>query len=323
MARTFNTSLLPAERQVAWWQEVMSEVYYKVDVYSSHTDGLRGQIVEHELDALSITFFSADNQRVLRTSSKIVADDDDSFVLVIPKREHLFYSQAGRNGFLPPGDGVLVQTQAFYELSCPDDFENITIKMPARLLRQRIPFAEDHCARAYPTDHAMTAIISDFAHWIVEHRETMPEPLVAPMAGQLVDMVAALLESEARQAEDLDRPTHHQLRMRIEAYAREHMFEPELNARRVAEAVGISPSYLHRLFRPAGISFWRWVIENRLQRAYEMLTHPAYAQRSIAQIAYGSGFANQAHFSHLFRKQFGLPPRDARARAHDTSFVCC
>ena len=47
MARTFTPSLLPAERQISWWQEIMSEVYYKLEVYSDHTEDLRGHIVEH------------------------------------------------------------------------------------------------------------------------------------------------------------------------------------------------------------------------------------------------------------------------------------
>ena len=320
MPRTFSTSDLSPDRQISWWQEVLSEIYYKLEVYSSHTDELWGRIVEYDLDELSITRFSADEQRVLRTSSRIANDDDDSFVLVMPYREHLYYSQAGRNGVLASGGYVLVQTREFYELSCPDGFENITIKMPARLLRQRLPFVEDHCACAFPNDAKMAAIVADFTRWIVAHRVDMSKELAAQMAGQLVDMVAALLESETRGADGAcSNPSQLRLRKSIQDYTREHMLDPELSACGVARTFGISPSYLHRIFRPAGMSFWRWVMESRLQRAYEDLTHPTSAHTTIASIAYANGFTSQAHFSTLFRRQFGLSPREARELVRNPS----
>ncbi len=315
MSQTFSTLDQPADRQISWWQGVLSEIYYNLEVMSDHSDGLRGKIVEDEFDGLSITRFAADRQRVMRTSRRIALDDDDFLVLVFPRNKQLYYSHAGRNGFVEPGGYVMVQTRSFYELTCPDDFSNLTVRVPAERLRQRLPFAEDHCACAFPNDMRMARFVAEFADWMMERREEMPEALRRQMGSQLEELVVALLVSEAEQDAGPERPGVPQLRRRIEAYTREHLFDAELSAQAVAEAFGISTSYLHRLFRTADTSFWHWVLANRLQEAYERLTHPNYAHCTIAEIAYASGFSHQAHFSTMFRRHFGVAPREAQSLA--------
>ncbi|MEQ8655103.1 MAG: helix-turn-helix domain-containing protein [Kiloniellales bacterium] len=315
MRQTFSTLDQPEHRQLSWWQEVLSEVYYNLEVDRGPGEGLRGKIVENGFEGLSITRFAADGQRVMRTSRRIAADDDDHLVFVFPRSEQLYYSHAGRNGFVGPGGYVMVQTRAFYELSCPDGFENITIKVQAERLRRRLPFAEDHCGCSFPNDRRMAALVTDFADWLMAHHNEMPPAVSRQMSGQLEELIVSLLGAESDQGQMPDRPAALHLRRRIEAYAREHLVDPDLSAKGVAETFGISTSYLHRLFRSADTSFWHWVLGNRLQHAYERLTHPNNAHRSIAEIAYASGFSHQAHFSTLFRRQFGVAPRQAQMMA--------
>ncbi len=78
MARHFTTSSQPDGRKLAWWQDVLSDVYYNLEVFSDHRDGLRARIDEQVFGPASITLFDADNQRVLRTRSRIARDADDS-----------------------------------------------------------------------------------------------------------------------------------------------------------------------------------------------------------------------------------------------------
>lgn len=312
MPRAFTSIDQPPARQLRWWQEVLSDIYYNLEVISPHRDGLFGRIVEHDFGCASITEFAADSQRVLRTRSRIAMDDADSFVLVIPLRQPLFYNQSGRSGFCEPGSYVLVQTREFYELSCPDGFANVTVKLPGDRVRARIPFAEDHCARAFAPQPEMGRLLRDYAIWLLEHRAAMPDALAMQMSEQLLDLLAALLASEAGHAGASGRKAAAKLRRRIHAYLAEHLFDPDISPAKVADAFGISVTYLYQLFRPAGVPIGRWIVANRLQRGYEMLTLPRHQGHSIAEIAYTVGFNSQSHFSDAFRRQFGITPSQAR-----------
>jgi hypothetical protein len=92
--KQFTTAKVDNSRQLSAWREFMSDVYYSVDVLR---DGrhLRGRIDEGEIGNVSITRFDTDAQRVQRTRSCMARSPDDSYVMVFPRRETLFYSQAG------------------------------------------------------------------------------------------------------------------------------------------------------------------------------------------------------------------------------------
>jgi AraC family transcriptional regulator len=74
----------------------------------------------------------------------------------------------------------------------------------------------------------------------------------------------------------------------------------------LAQAVGVHPVTLARGFRKAyGCSVGAYLRRLRLARAAERL---AETEDSLAEIALEAGFADQSHFSNLFRRETGLSP---------------
>ena len=73
----------------------------------------------------------------------------------------------------------------------------------------------------------------------------------------------------------------------------------------VAAGCGISVRYLHELLRETNTPLGQWIRDRRLQAAHEDLSDPANT-RSIGEIAYARGFADQAQFSRAFRARFGM-----------------
>ncbi len=75
---------------------------------------------------------------------------------------------------------------------------------------------------------------------------------------------------------------------------------------RAAEAAGVylSPSRLRHLFvEQTGLAYKTYVLWLRLVRALQV-----YAEgRNLTEAAHAAGFADSAHFSRAFRRNFGLP----------------
>ena len=90
--------------------------------------------------------------------------------------------------------------------------------------------------------------------------------------------------------------------------------EPGLSVADVAESVGISERYVHKLLARSGSSFTDYVIGNRLDGAARDLGNPAMAARAIGAIAFDWGFSDLSHFTRRFKQRFGCRPRDWRAR---------
>ena len=88
--------------------------------------------------------------------------------------------------------------------------------------------------------------------------------------------------------------------------------DPGLSLVKVAEAEGVSPRYLQKLFAAAGQTFTTYMRLRRLERCRLDLTSPRCATLSISEIAFRWGFNGSAHFSRAFRDQYALAPREYR-----------
>ena len=81
-----------------------------------------------------------------------------------------------------------------------------------------------------------------------------------------------------------------------------------------AAACGLSRSYFIKSFREStGKTPYRWLLEQRLSRARNML---AKSSDAIAEIAIACGFSDQSHLTRMFTREMGVSPnawrRDCR-----------
>lgn len=78
----------------------------------------------------------------------------------------------------------------------------------------------------------------------------------------------------------------------------------------IAQAVGLSPSYLSRLFKQeVGISLSDYIREKKLDRAQRLLR---FTDQSFAEIANILAFSSQSHFIQAFKSHTGMTPKKYR-----------
>jgi transcriptional regulator GlxA family with amidase domain len=85
-----------------------------------------------------------------------------------------------------------------------------------------------------------------------------------------------------------------------------------LSAKTLAQRHGVTDRYIHRLFEETGRTFGDFVQEERLKRAYQLLTDPAQSRKSVGAIAAEVGFGDLSTFHRRFRRRFGDTPRTIR-----------
>ena len=80
----------------------------------------------------------------------------------------------------------------------------------------------------------------------------------------------------------------------------------------LAESVNVSEDYLTRIFRKElGISPWDYLNRYRIYLASELLRQEAM---SVNEVAYRTGFQDQAYFCRVFKKIKGITPGKLRSR---------
>lgn len=102
-------------------------------------------------------------------------------------------------------------------------------------------------------------------------------------------------------------------RLLAERFIDAHLTDPRLGPDLIASALHMSRRSLYQLMSPTGEGIAASIRRRRLARARAMLADPAHRQLSIGEIAAAVGVPSAAHFSRLFRAEYGVTPRELRA----------
>ena len=99
-----------------------------------------------------------------------------------------------------------------------------------------------------------------------------------------------------------------QLMERIMKVVNDHLSDSDLNVEMLCSEVGISRAQLHRKMKDmTGLPISEFIRNIRLEQAVRLLKEQKI---NVTQVAYSVGFSNLAHFSTVFRKQFGMSPSE-------------
>lgn len=315
--RQFSVSSNQTAKAASLWRDFVNEVYYPIEVSNIRKTEFAGNLDEISLGDVQITKFTAEEQEVERTSFHTKFDRSEDFILIIPQRGELSYRQFGREGRSPPRCATLILCSEPYWAACTNDYSNLTIRIPAQRIRERIGKSETLCGRTFSREQLLSVAISGLVSGLFENSADIGSPdkeLFSRCGDAIVDLVLLALERELGPGE-AGGTGRSQIYRRILGYLRENLADPNLSPQAVAQANGISVSYMHKIFRTFGQSVTKVIQDDRLSLAHESLVKPALRHLSIGQIAFGAGFNNQAHFTSCFRAKYGETPREVRRSA--------
>ena len=88
----------------------------------------------------------------------------------------------------------------------------------------------------------------------------------------------------------------------------------DISLKTVADAVGLSPSYLSMLFKKEiGLNLSEYITRVRVERSKELL---CCTSKMIYEVAYEVGFHDYRYFSQIFKKHTGMTPRQFQNSAN-------
>ena len=132
-----------------------------------------------------------------------------------------------------------------------------------------------------------------------------------------MDLLATVLTMEAK----LEPKTIKSITLsRTKQFIVDHLDDETLSPLKIAQAIGITPRYLHLLFEEVGVTVSQWIKERRLERCKDDIVNSLVTGKSITEIAYSRGFNHLSHFSKAFKHKYGVSPRAFYARLKDERF---
>ena len=174
---------------------------------------------------------------------------------------------------------------------------------------ESVPLDEmDGLSLLLPTDRVTLHLALALA--AMTHQPQASDPLVAEQLGTaLAVCIAQLLTRQPSKAAERLSISPRRLR-RVLDFIEASLGERTLSLAEIAAVAHLSPFHFSRAFKSAtGAAPHRFVLERRVDRAKALLADPDIP---LAEIAAAVGFANQAHFSTMFRRFTSMSPRQYR-----------
>ncbi|WP_443726299.1 helix-turn-helix domain-containing protein [Streptomyces coffeae] len=311
-ATVFRTGEVDPADRFDCWRDLMSKTLCPMDLDSEHPEHFQAETRVLELQPVSVWPTTVEPMSWRRTPRLIRHSDPEYYHLTFPITGSVGITQAGREAVHGPGEMYVVDTsQPFHCVT--SRLHGVGLEVPRKLVPLRKEKADLLLTRRLPGDEGYGSLLAQLLGQLA--KDTGPYgPADGPRLGSIiVDLLSSLL------AHVLDRETflppetrQRTLSLRIRAFIEENLDDPELTPRSIAEAHHISPSYVHRVFQQEEETLAAWIRRRRLERVRRYLADPALNDTPIYALAARCGFPCGADFSRIFRRTYGLTPREFR-----------
>lgn len=307
----WNTARVAPQRQFDCWRQFVVDAHMRWQIRPFACDRFPAFIRQGRHDGFRVTHLTSEHGGIVGIrGARDIARDDEAFYNLIYIADGSIELEIGDRALpLRRGHFALWDTTRPMRFTTGRDLRQITLAVPQHVLRRVLPRADDYVGHIV---EARTGLGREFADRLValdQRFGALPASDAGGILGDSVELLASTLS--ARVPLTPSRGSFALLRQLMN-YVESHLDDPQLDTRRIARANGISERHLHRLFDGLSTTPAGWIRQRRLERCRREIVDPRGAR--ITEIAYRWGFREPGTFSKIFRREFGVCPRELRTR---------
>ncbi|AZM57278.1 AraC family transcriptional regulator [Streptomyces sp. WAC 01529] len=327
-----STDGVPAPERFDWWAQMVGAEVMPVAIHSAHAPRFRGSVEAVGMPHSQVAAFAFSPMVARRSPVHIRRHDPEEYYLVLVRGSPIRLEQARGVACLGSGDMSLFTTSAPLVCDFLDRGRQTRLTL-LRLPRTVLPLAGGRADRllAEPLStragSGSAALLGSYLAGLPTAAHTCGPAELARLGAIGIDLAATVLAGRLGAQEALPAETRRAaVRSRIKIFIEQNLGDPELLPAAIAAHHHLSVRSLHLLFRNEPETVGAMIRRLRLERCRTELADPALGTRTIAATAARWGFRHPADFSRAFRRAYGFPPSEVRARtgarALDVQQVC-
>ncbi len=306
----WSTGRVAPHQQFDCWRRFVVDAHMRWDIRPFACDHFPAFIRQGRLDGFRVTHLTSEHGGIVGTrGAREVAQDDEAFYNLIYIAEGSIELEIGERALpLHGGHFALWDTTRPMRFTTGQGLRQITFAVPQAALRKALPRADDYVGHVVDAQAGLGRAFAGRLLALDEHFGALPSTQAGGILSETMELLASTLG--ARVPLTSSRGSFALLRQLMN-YIEGRLDDPELGTRGIARENGISERHLHRLFdglrtTPAG-----WIRQRRLERCRREIIDRSGG--SITDIAFRWGFRDAGTFSKIFRREFGICPRELRA----------
>ena len=309
MKLNFSTNDIESSHRLEFWHDVVCQhcVPAACRVMNPQTFGAR--FTAKSLAGLEVCEMSSPEHLWERDAKHLRKGPNEDFMLSLMVSGIGHLSQSGRQVVQKPGDIVL------YDAARPFTFRlapesAVILKIPRKQLLFRVPEAENHTAIRLAEGQSIATLLGSVIKEASQiNLSDDMQTAQSRFASSLLDLLGATLQLQTAGA-GATSSAHSALFQRAKDYIEVHLDDPTIDVEQIAASQMVSSRTLTRVFATNGSTPMRWLWQRRLEASYCALTEGG--SRHVTEVAFQFGFSDVSHFSHVFKKTYGVTPISLR-----------
>lgn len=314
MRARYATSDAAVTDRKAYWRDAIDRTYFPLDLSFTNAADFSAELDAWSLGPVSLSRNASDSMVYRRRERHLLNEWDESFLITIPQTSEISFNQDGKTVICRPGAFLVERSHLPYEFSHRETSILWVLKVPSKVLRARVGRPERLATLQFDATRGVGALFVDMIQLAAPRLDEMNETARDLTGKHLVDLLALAVEADERVLGGQSPSVRAAHLQRAERFIRSRLHDTALSPQLVAADCGVSTRYLHQLFETEGTTVCSFIRRQRILMCDEMLRDPS-CRKSISEIAYRWGFADQAQFSRHYRAQFGKTPSEAREPA--------
>lgn len=296
----------PAER-VHFWNQLLNSRLGPFSLQPLSTADYTGSLACFSIGRFEL--LQANSSPALVFSQE-VGRDCDVLNLALQTRGRTTNTSAGSTSTLNPMDLVLYDPSQPLRSRFTEPNQTLVLRVPRWQAQDRLPHLSRMIGQPVQGHTGGPALLANFLRTMWEQLTTTAD---SAWADSLDDVIWSLLSvayaSQAASEPELGR--REKKRSAILAFVDKNLARSDLDARQIADAVGVSARYVQALFAEMATTPSAFILNLRLEFvARQIKLHRGAV--SITELAYDAGFNNLSSFCRAFRRKFGVSSREFR-----------
>lgn len=306
----WSTARVAPHKQFDCWREFVVDAHMHWSIKPVRCDRFPAFMRQGRFDGFRVTHLTALQGGVVGTrGAHEIAQDAEALYNLIYIADGSIELKIGADAIaLTPGTFALWDTTRPMTFTTGENLRQVTFAVPQTQLRRVLPRADDYVGRKLEATAGVSRLFIDHLLSLDDSFGALPRNTAGHVLNATMELLAATLTAKVPLPEHGGSST---LLRQIVDYTLRHLEQPDLSTRQIAAANGISERHLHRLFEPLQVTPAVWIRQQRLERCRRELRDSTHL--SITDIAYRWGFRDSGTFSKIFRREFGVCPRELRA----------
>lgn len=309
MLTIFDATSLPSHERFSYWHDEVCRTFYRSETVPLDADKFTARMATKAFDGVQISTIECAPLCAARSYKDVRKAPAEDFYISILHDGRAELQQQGRSARQRAGDVVMFDSSRPMTYNFFEAYRMSIIKIPRNMILARLPEAELLTSRTIAGSSAAGRLIDHILTGAMAFELNDPST-EANLGRAIAHLVATTVDAEfvniESNGEKLISESRSAVLTRAQRLILSRLDDPDLSVSAVAAELGISESKLARHFADIGTSVMRWLWEERLKVANEMLRNEQV--KRVTQVALGCGFTSFSHFSRRFKARFGQSP---------------